>query len=440
MKKIIFITFLIIVFLASSVTLAAEKTKVQFWHAMGGWRIELLQEMVNNFMALNPDIEVEVQYTGSYGDTINKLNVAVQSKVAPHVVQGYDIATQMLIDGEVGLVMQDLIDADPTFDIGAFMPQVLNYYRVNGKLYCMPFNSSNAIMFYNKTLFEKAGLDPNKPPKTYEELLEYAKKLTTKDDKGNVVQAAVCWSLNCWFFEQFMATQNAPLVDNDNGRTGRPTKAIFNSDAGLKVFTFWNDLTKNGDMINTKLEDWTAARNLFISQKVAMLITSTSDVALMVKSAQENNFELGSAFLPTPADAEAGGVVIGGGSLWIIGGHPKNETDAAWKFVKYMTEAPQQIKWHTGTGYFPVRKDAIEGLLAQGYYSGSPHDLTAILQLLLSTQNYNTNGAIIGAFAEMRSIVASNIEKMLLGSMTPAEALAAAEKAATEAIRNYEGL
>jgi len=440
MKKIIFVSLLIVVLLAGSGAMAAEKTKIQFWHAMGGWRIELLQKMVDDFMVLHPDIEVEVQYTGSYGDTINKLNVAFQSGVSPHVVQGYDIATQMLIDGEVGLVMQDLIDADPTFDIGAFMPQVLNYYRVNGKLYCMPFNSSNAIMFYNKTLFEKAGLDPNKPPKTYEEVVEYAEKLTTKDDKGNIEQAAICWSLNCWFFEQFMAKQNAPLVDNDNGRTGRPTKAIFNSEPGLKVFSFWNELTQKGYMINTKLEDWTGARNLFISQKVAMLITSTSDVALMVKSAEENNFELGSAFIPAPADAETGGVVIGGGSLWLIKGHPQNETDAAWQFVKYMAEAPQQIKWHVGTGYFPVRKDAIEGLLAQGYYAEFPHNLTAILQLLLSTQNYNTNGAIIGAFAEMRSIVASNVEKMLSGNMTPAEALAAAEKEATETIRNYEGL
>jgi len=440
MKKIIFVTLLIVVFLVSSAAMAAEKTKVQFWHAMGGWRIELLQEMANDFMALNPDIEVEVQYTGSYGDTINKLNVAIQSNVAPHIVQGYDIATQMLIDGEIAIPMQDLIDADPDFDIGTFMPQVLNYYRVGGKLYCMPFNSSNAIMFYNKTLFEKAGLDPNKPPKTYNELLDYAEKLMVKDDKGNVVQTGVTWNLHTWFFEQFMAVQNAPVVDNDNGRTGRPTKAIFNSDAGLKVFTFWNDLTKKGYMINTKIEDWTGARNLFISQKVAMIITSTSDVALMVKSANENNFELGTAFIPAPADAESGGVVIGGGSLWMVAGKPEAETKAAWEFVKFMAQSAQQIKWHTGTGYFPVRKDAVEDLLAQGYYSKSPHNLTAILQLLLSTQNYNTNGATIGAFREVRSIIESNIQKMLGGDMTPAEALAVAEKESTEAIRDYEGL
>lgn len=440
MKKIILITLLMVVFLTGSVALAADKVNVQFWHAMGGWRIELLQEMANDFMALNPDINVEVQYTGSYGDTINKLNVAIQSGVAPHVVQGYDIATQMLIDGEVAVPMQDLIDADPTFDIGTFMPQVLNYYRVGGKLYCMPFNSSNAIMFYNKTLFKKAGLDPNKPPKTYEELLDYAEKLMVKDDKGNVVQAGITWNLHCWFFEQFMAVQNSPLADNNNGRTGRPTKAIFNSDAGLKTFTFWNDLTKNGSMINTKVHDWTGARNLFISQKVAMIITSTSDVALMVKSAEENNFELGTAFIPAPADAESGGVVIGGGSLWMVAGKPEAETKAAWEFVKFMAQSAQQITWHKGTGYFPVRKDAVEDLLAQGYYSESPHNLTAILQLLLSTQNYNSNGAIIGAFAEVRAIVESNVQKMLSGDMTPAEALAAAEKETTVAIRDYEGL
>lgn len=440
MKKIIFVTLLIVLLLASSVAMAADKVNVQFWHAMGGWRIELLQEMANDFMALNPDINVEVQYTGSYGDTINKLNVAIQSNVAPHVVQGYDIATQMLIDGEVAVPMQDLIDADPTFDIGTFMPQVLNYYRVGGKLYCMPFNSSNAIMFYNKTLFKKAGLDPDKPPKTYEELLDYAEKLMVKDDKDNVVQAGITWNLHCWFFEQFMAVQNVALTDNDNGRTGRPTKAVFNSDAGLKTFTFWNDLTKNGSMINTKVHDWTGARNLFISQKVGMIITSTSDVALMVKSAKENNFELGTAFIPAPADAESGGVVIGGGSLWMVAGKPEAEAKAAWEFVKFMAQSAQQIKWHTGTGYFPVRKDAVEDLLAQGYYSESPHNLTAILQLLLSTQNYNSNGAIIGAFAEVRAIVESNVQKMLSGDMTPAQALAAAEKEATIAIRDYEGL
>ena len=431
---------LVLMFIVLLSTMGIAKVKIQFWHAMGGWRIELLQSMAEEFMKTHPDIEVEVQYTGSYRDTLNKLIAAVRAGNPPHVVQIYDIGTQVMIDGGIAVPMQELIDNDPTFDLGAFMPQVLNYYRVNGKLYSMPFNSSNPILYYNKTLFKEAGLDPDRPPQTFEEVIEMGRKLVKKDAQGNIIQGAITWPFHCWFFEQFMANQNAPLVDNSNGRTGRPTKAIFNSPAGLKIFKFWKQLTDEGLMINTKKEDWTGARQLFLSQKVAMLISSTSDVKLMEMGSKENGFELGTAFLPRPADSESGGVVIGGGSLWIIKGHPKKEVEAAWEFVKWMALPEQQITWHKNTGYFPVRKDAVSRLLFSGYYAEHPDHLTAMMQLLLSKQTYATNGAIIGAFPEIREIVETAIEKMLNGEMTPEEALAWAEKESTKAIQAYNEL
>ncbi|MCD6267859.1 MAG: ABC transporter substrate-binding protein [Thermotogaceae bacterium] len=431
---------LLIVILLVSAIFAFAKVKIQFWHAMGGWRIELLQKMAEEFMKQNPDIEVEVQYTGSYRDTLNKLIAAVKAGTPPHVVQIYEIGTQVMIDGDIAIPIEDLIKKDPTFDIGKFLPQVLNYYRVNGKLHSMPFNSSNPILYYNKTLFKKAGLDPEKPPRTFEELIEYCRKLTIKDEKGNIVQAGITWPLHSWFFEQFVALQNAPLVDNDNGRSGRPTKAVFNHEAARRFFRLWYTLSKEGIMINTKKEDWTGARQLFISQKVAMLISSTSDVKLMMDAAKENGFELGTAFLPKPKEAEQGGVVIGGGSLWIIKGHPKDEIEAAWKFVKWMAEPEQQVKWHLGTGYFPVRKDAVEELLYKGYYAKYPHHLTALLQLLFSVQTPNTRGAIIGAFPKVRDIIETAIERMINGEMTPEKALEWAEKEATKAIQEYNEL
>ena len=131
---------LVFMFIVLLSTMGVAKVKIQFWHAMGGWRIELLQSMAEEFMKTHPDIEVEVQYTGSYRDTLNKLIAAVRAGNPPHVVQIYDIGTQVMIDGGIAVPMQDLIDSDPTFDVGAFMPQVLHYYRVNGKLYSMPFN------------------------------------------------------------------------------------------------------------------------------------------------------------------------------------------------------------------------------------------------------------------------------------------------------------
>jgi sn-glycerol 3-phosphate transport system substrate-binding protein len=414
-----------------------SKTKVQFWHAMSGWRIELLQSMADDFMAINPDIEVEVQYTGSYNETLNKLIAGIKGGTPPNVVQVFEIGTQSMIDGGIAVPMQTMIDKDPTFDLGAFMPQVLNYYVVDGKLYSMPFNSSNAILFYNKDMFAAAGLDPNKPPTTYEELIAAAKALTKKDANGNIITSGITWPLHCWFFEQYLALQDAPLVNNNNGRTGAPTKAAFNNDAALKYLNMWKELADNDYMVNTKKEDWTGARKLFLSQSVGMLMTSTSDVTALNNDGKENGFEVGAAFLPTPADSPKGGVVIGGGSLWMIDGNPQDELNATWEFVKFMAEPAQQIKWHKGTGYFPVRKDAVQELLNSGYYGENPDHIVALMQLLFAKQDYNTNGAIMGVFPEFRNTFENNVEKMLNGQLTPEQVLENTAKTTDELLEEY---
>ena len=286
-------------------------------------------------------------------------------------------------------------------------------------------------------MFEEAGLDPTKPPATYEELMEASKALTEKDANGNIIKSGITWNLHSWFFEQMLAMQDAPLVNNNNGRTAAPTKAVLNNEAALKFVTLWKELSENDFMINTKKADWTGARKLFLSQSVGMLITSTSDVSAIMAGAVENGFEVSAAFLPTPADSPQGGVVIGGGSLWMLDGTPQDELEATWEFVKFMAETEQQIAWHKGTGYFPIRKDAITQLLNEGYYKEYPDHMVAILQLLFSKQNYNTNGAIMGIFPEFRNTFEDNIERMLNGQLTPERVLEITENAATELLEEY---
>lgn len=255
--------------------------------------------------------------------------------------------------------------------------------------------------------------------------------------KKEMLSSGITWPLYSWFFEEYMALQNKSLVDNDNGRTKKATKATFNNEAAMNFLNLWDKLTKEGLMINTKRADWTAARQLFISQTVGMLISSTSDVALLMNESAKQGFELGTAFLPLPDGAQRGGVIIGGGSLWIIKQKDQQEINAAWKLVKYLAEPGPQITWHQATGYFPIRVDAIQTLQVQGYYRDNPHHLTAILQLLTSVQNYNTNGAIIGAFPEVRDAIETAVEKMISGSITPKQALDEAEKNANKAIKEY---
>ena len=437
-KKVLAVLVLSFLLIFASISFA--EVKIQFWHAMSGNRIQIIKNMAEEFMKLNPDIKVETQYTGSYRDTLNKFIAAVKAGNPPHIVQIYDIGTQLMKDSGVIVPIGDLIAKDPSIDSGVFMDQVTNYYRVGGKLYSMPFNSSNPVLYYNKTMFKEAGLDPNNPPRTFEDILAIAGKFLKKDANGNIIQTAITWPMHTWFFEQFMANQNAPLVDKGNGRLDRPTKAIFNSPAGLKIFKFWKELTDKGYILNTKKEDWDAANQYFVSKKVAMLITSTSDITFMVDQAKKQGFELGTFFLPRPKDAETGGVVIGGASLWMSKDHPKKEIDAAWEFMKFMASEGPQITWHKSTGYFPVRKDAVLTLMAKGYYKTHPDHLTALLQLLMSKQTFATNGAIMGPFPKVRDIIESAVENMLAGKMTPEEALAWAEKESTKAIQEYNEL
>ncbi|BBE31251.1 ABC transporter substrate-binding protein [Tepiditoga spiralis] len=411
-----------------------SKTTVEFWHAMSGDRIALIQSMAEDFMKLHPDIVIKAQYTGSYRDTLNKLTTSIKSGKSPNLVQVYDIGTRAMIDGDVALPMQDMIDKDPNFDSALFLDQVLNYYRVNGKLYSMPFNSSNAVLFYNKTLFKKAGLDPNKPPKTYEELIDYSRKL------AKIGVAGLTWPTHSWFFEQLLAAQDALFTDNNNGRTGKAENAVFNSEAGRKIFQLLDTMTKENLIINTKREDWSGARQIFLSGKAAMVLFSTSDAKAFYEMGKENGYDVGAAFLPVPKGSAKGGVIIGGGSLWMIKGHSNAENNATWEFVKFMAEPAQQIKWHLGTGYFPVRKDAIEQLLDSNFYSKNPVYLGTIMQLLMSKQDYSTMGAVIGVFPQARDQIETAFEKVINNQEDYKKALEEAEKSVTESIKEYNDL
>lgn len=417
--------------------LSFAKVKIQFWHAMGGDRITLIQNMVNDFMKANPDIEVTVQYVGSYEEILAKTVATLQAGTPPHVVQLNEISTKKMIDSGLIVPVEDLIKKDPTFDKSKIVSQVRNYYSIGGKLYSMPWNSSTPLLFYNKTMFKQAGLDPNKPPKTFSEVIQYSKKLLNKDSKGNITRTGITWNLYSWFFEEWMAEQNKLLVDNNNGRTGQVTKVVFNNEAGLKIFDFWNTLTKEGLMINTKPGDWTAARQLFLSQTVGMLITSTSDVALLLSESKKQGFEIGAAYIPIPDGVQRAGVIPGGGSLWIIKQKNQDEIDASWKLVKYLADVDAQIQWHKGTGYFPVRTDAIDKLEKQDYYKDNPLHYVAIRQLVETIPSYATMGAVVGAFPEIRNAIDTAVQKMLNGQLTPKQALEEAEKSANNAIKQY---
>ena len=412
-----------------------EPVTIQFWHAMGGSRIDLIQGIVDDFMKANPNIKVEVQYTGSYNDTLNKVKAASKAGNAPHVFHIYEIGTLQMANSGIVTPIYEIEAWDP-IDWEAFFSPVRNYYTINGKHYSMPFNSSTPLMYYNKTFFEQAGLDPEKPPKTFEEVIEYSKILKQKIPQ---LKAPISWNLNSWYFEEFHCLMDAPFVNNDNGRMGEyPTRALFNGQAGQRILAWWTEMERDGLFLDVG-PGWANHRAAFGSGEVAMVMSSTSDVNQLTGLLKEKGWEMGTGYIPRPEGAR-GGVTIGGGSLWITNNHSNEELLAALKLVKYISSDEPQVRWHKGTGYFPVRETAMERLEAEGWFDENPNFRTAFDQLLESPYTLNTAGSLMGVFPEARSLIETGIQKVYAGEMTVKEALDEAAEKTTKSMLEWNEL
>jgi sn-glycerol 3-phosphate transport system substrate-binding protein len=253
---------------AASVLDGKGQVEVTFWHAMTGKNGEALQKLPDQFNEKNKGrVKVGLQFKNSYDDTLSAYKAGLNSGQAPDVVQVYDIGTRFMIDSKSTVPVQSFVDVDKanTSDV---QPNIAGYYSVDNKLNSMP------LLYINKTAFEQAGLDPNNPPRTLDEITEAARKLTVKDAAGNVTRYGFGAALYGWFLEQWTAVSDQEYCDQGNGRDSRATKAKLATDDHVKLLQWWKKLTDEG--LAPRLDSNTdTADNTFTSGKVAMTLEST---------------------------------------------------------------------------------------------------------------------------------------------------------------------
>ncbi len=408
----------------------AEEITVQFWHSMAGEKGKLLGEMVEAFNQApeyKGKIKAVTQFIGTYEEGLNKTRTSILAKVGPNVVQITDIGTQVMIDTGAVEPLQNFIDKDPAFPAKELLPQLQHYYQIGGRLYSLPFATSNPIIYYNADAFKKAGIAA--PPATFDELVLDSRKLTNKATKT----VGITWPLHSWFFEQFLARQGQTLVNNDNGRKDRATVANFVTPEALAFVTMWAGMVREGTFANVG-RGWDPAEENFLAGRAAMLVTSTSDVFEIQKKAP---FQVLTAPLPAKDPKAKGGTIIGGNSLWILKDKPDAEKKAAYELVKWMASKPMQRKWHTNTGYFPIRLDLIAELEAEGFYKEHPAAKTAIDQLRASPDMPATAGALLGVFPELRESIDAAMERILTAGEDPKAALTKAKEQTEKAFARY---
>ena len=374
---------------------AMAQTEITWWHAMGGSLGEdVLAGIADRFNESQSDYKVTPVYKGNYSETMTGTIAAFRAKKQPHLVQVFDAgtATMMSAKGATYPVYQLMKDTGEPFDQSVFLDAVMAYYTsAEGDLLSMPFNSSTAVLFYNKDVFENAGLDPDAPPATYEQI--------------------------------YFATQ-------ENGYTGTDAKLAINSPDHVRHLSTLGEWAKEGVV---KYGGRRGDPNpLFINGECSMLITSSAYYAGIKKSTE---FEFSTSFLPywewktdQPQNS-----IIGGATLWVMSGHESDEYKGVAKFLTHLSSAEEQAAWHIGTGYVPITKDAYKLAESRGHYVENPGTDTAIKQLTLNTPTAHSKGLRLGNFVQVRDLVNEAMEAVWLDK-------ASAQDALDEAVEKGNGL
>lgn len=401
--------------LIASLTSANAATEIQWWHAMGGELGAKLEEIAKNFNESQTDYVIKPSYKGNYVETMTAAIAAFRAKQQPAIVQVFEVGTGTMIaaKGAVYPVYQLMADQGEPFDPAAYLPAVAGYYTdTEGNMLSMPFNSSTPIMYYNKTVFEKAGLDPNAPPKTWAEMEAASKKIV---ESG----AAKCGFTTGWISwiqtENLSAWHNQPIGTLENGFGGLDAKLEVNGPVQVK---HWGNLKKWADEGLYKYAGPIGGDNappMFYSQECAMMMNSSGSRAAVV--ANSKDFDLGFGMLPYYDDVEGApqNSIIGGATLWVLQGRDPEEYKGVAKFFNYLSSPEVQADWHQFSGYLPITTAAYELSQKQGYYEANPGADTAIKQITLNPPTANSKGLRFGNYVQVRTIIDEEFEQLLAG-------------------------
>jgi sn-glycerol 3-phosphate transport system substrate-binding protein len=343
------------------------------WHAMGGELGETLDRIAADFED-ETDIPVNMEFQDSYEDVLTNLLAAFESGNVPDMAQVDSLFAKQVLDTERVQPVEGIMPEG--FDTDAFLDNVSDFFVIDGSLASLPFNNSNAIMYYNRDKFEEAGLDPDDPPTTIAEVRSASEQIVAETD----VEFGITWPNHVWFVEHWYSFEGELMTDAENGHAGDPT-TLRTPDAIVDLYDWWKGMADDGLYTNPGIEAWGEATSIFTEQKSAMLLTSTAFVTGAQNAAE--GFTVDNAPYPSVSETRVG-PVIGGASFYVPSGLSDDRYGQIGQLLQFIARPETQIDWHQGTGYYPNNENALEQLRSEGFYEENPMFGTAIEQLQAS--------------------------------------------------------
>ena len=411
--------------LGFGLTSAASAVELTMYYpvAVGGSLTKIVDGLVADFEKKNPDIKVNAIYAGNYNDARIKALAALKSGKPAQTSVMFSIDIYELIEQGAIVAFDDVVKtADEKKWLKSFYPALMENGKTQGKTWGIPFQRSTIVMYYNKDLFRAAGLDPENPPATWDELISAGKKLTKKSG-GNVEQwGAMIPSTGYpyWMFGA-LAMQNGQTLMNGDGN-----KTHFDAPATVEALQFWKDLgNKHGIMPSGTIE-WGTLRQNFLEGKTAIMWHSTGNLTTVKKKAK---FDFGVAMLPAK---KRRGTPTGGGNFYIFKKSSAEERAASLKLIRFLTQPSRTAEWSMKTGYLGTRPDAYATPKLMQYVKDFPPAAVARDQLEFATAELSTYQT-----GRVRKMLDDAIQSALVGSKSPADALGGAQKQADRLLKRY---
>lgn len=427
--------FLIAVIAATFSVPAVSQTTIQFWHGLSGPLGGVVKSFTDEFNATQDEYVVVPTFKGSYADTLTASIAAFRAHKQPAIVQVYEVGTAAMIaaKGAVYPVYQLMADTGNAFDTSKYVQPVLSEYSTtDGKLLSMPFNSSTPVLYWNKELFEKAGLDPEVPPKTWPELGEFASKLVASGVKCGLTVQYGPWTL----LENTGTVHDLPFATNDNGFGGKATELVFNDPLRQRLISMLASWQKDNRFKYYGRE--VKSMSHFTSGECAMHIAS-SGVARSIETAF-NGKPFGTALGPYFPDIVNKPVnsQIGGATLWVLRGKDEKTYKGVAQFFNFLSRPDVQARWHQETGFIPLTHAAYELTKEQGYYKKFPAREVGYQSLTSSPPTPNSRGIRLGNFVQIRSIMDSELEAVWSGNKTAEQALDAMVEQGNRELKKFD--
>ncbi len=396
---------------------AATEISFLFPVAVGGPITKIIDGYARDFEAETPGVKVRPVYAGSYVDTLTKAQASLKAGDGPTMAVLLAVDAHSLIDDNLVVPFDTVAtSAEDRAWLNSFYPAFLANGRIGGHTWGIPFQRSTIVLFWNKPLFEQAGLLG--PPQDWTEHAAAAAKLSRKGERwGTLIPAT---GFTYWLF-QALVTEAGGQLANPEG-----TQVAFDSAASQAALRYWLDLQASG-ATPPGLVEWGTTPRDFLEGRAGMIWTTTGNLSNIRANAK---FPFGVAMLPRGVQR---GSPTGGGNFHLFAAASPAQRQAALQFLRWVTSPERAAQWGIDTGYVAVRPDAWETPRMKEYVAGFPEAAVARDQLEYAVPELSTHDN-----QRVTQALNDGLQAALTGRKQPGPALADAQAAATRLLRPYQ--